>query len=402
MKEQAFYDFFIDAIQRGELKFMQYSFRPEAKHIGGALINESTLPLYTPDAIPGLTTMEQAWELDPVKMSYPINEDVSIVYELSNTSELDWIRNAKMIQIGLDYKGVTFKLYEFIFGYEHGTYYTDTGSVSTYKKAVESNHIHCYLGAFEGVHEILSQIEFKGNFKYDENVYMRANSIVVHDKRANPLSIVDLFISDSELKITPIFEKVMQFGSVVGNRMPISDKDIKKITFHSPYSLEKFFILPKTVKDVEIGFVDHENHPSFFNDNKDLLLSVSELDVDSRIYKSLKSEQLSDLAAKYCIITYQDGKKKGVVLSNMMSFKLLKDHLLKNKTETIVGTGKSAIRYTPKEFIKKLKATEIDSDTLRLLLSAQGKTVGQVNWYRKEFEGALFKIRESNEDKVRT
>ncbi|MDG1950490.1 MAG: hypothetical protein P8J32_06795 [bacterium] len=402
MKEQAFFDFLIDALQKGELDYTQYSFRPEATHIGGVAIGEEELPMYTPDAIPGLTTMEQAWELDPIKLSYEIDNDVHIVYELSGTSEFDWIRNAKMIQIGLDYKGVTFKLYEFVFGYEHGTYYSDADKVETYKKAAESNHIHCYFGGCVNIYMILSALDFKTNFTYDENVYIRANSIVVHDQRANPMNIIDLFISNSTLHVTPMFERVMKFGETVSNKMPISSKDIKKVVFHIPYSLEKYFSLPNDIKDVEIKFTNHSDHPAFFNDNKELLLGASGLELDSKVYNALKTEQLNEFATKYCIITYEDENKKGVVLSNMMAHKLLVDEIRQQKKEIVIGTGKSSKRYKAKEFIKRLKVTEINAEVMKMLLQAQGKKIGHVKWYRDELEGSLFKVREASADEVRS
>ena len=402
MKEQAFFDFLIDALQKGELDYTQYSFRPESTHIGGVALEKEELPMYTPDAIPGLTTMEQAWKLDPIRMSYEIDDDINIVYELSGTSEFDWIRNAKMIQIGVDYKGVTFKLYEFVFGYEHGTYYSDADKIETYKKAVEANHIHCYFGGFVNIHIILSALNFKDNFVYDENVYMRANSIVVHDQRANPMNIVDLFINDGTLHVTPLFKRVMKFGDSVPNKMTISDKSIGKVVFDIPYSLEKFFVLPNDIKDVEINFTNHEEHPVFFNDNKELLLSASGLKLDSKVYNALKTEQLNEFAAKYCIITYEDENKKGVVLSNMMAHKLMVEEICEQKEEIVVGTGKSTKRYKAKEFIKRLKVTEITPETMKILLGAQGKKVGHVKWYRDELEGSLFTIRETNGDKVRS
>lgn len=402
MKEQAFFDFVIDALQNGELDYTQYSFRPEAKHLGGVSVGVEELPMYTPDAIPGFTSMEQAWKLDPVKLSYEIQEDVHIIYELSGTSEFDWIRNAKMIQVGLDYKGVTFKLYEFVFGYEHGTYYSDADKADTYRKAVEANHIHCYFGGFVNIHMLLSAIDFKKNFVYDETVYIRANSIVVHDQRASPIEAADLFIKDSVLHVTPMFERVMNFTDSVSNRLPISDKDITKVVFHTPYSLEKYFILPNDIKDVEIRFMNHEDHPAFFNDNKDLLLNASGLELDSKVYQALKSEQLNEFAAKYCIITYEDENKKGVVLSNMMAHRLLTESIRKEKKEIVVGTGKSAKRYKAKEFIKKLKVTEVKPETMKLLLQAQGKKVGHVKWYRDELEGALFTVREASGNEVRS
>lgn len=401
MKEQAFFDFVQGVLLKGDFGFSQYSFRPTAEHIGGVKIEESQLAQYTPDNIIGMTTLEQAWELKPIKMSYKIAEDVHIIYELSNTAELDWIRNAKMIQVGLDYKGVSFKLYEFIFGYEHGTYYTDAHLLSTYKKAKASNHIHCYVGAFKGIDSILSALEMKGNFSFDEDVYMQAKSVVFHRKEANPMTIIDLFISDNTLHITPMFERVMKFEGAINNRMPISNKPFRKIDFHIPYLLEKYFILPNNIKDLRILFTDHENHPEFFNANKDVLLSASDLNLDSKIYKSLKTEQLNEFAAKYCIIKYEDENKKGIVLSNMMAYKLLKEGMLRNKKDIVVGTGKSAIRYKPKEFIKKLKATEVTAEVMQTLLMAQGKKVGQVKWYKDELEGALFKIIESHENKMR-
>ena len=402
MKEQAFFNFVQGILLKDDLGFFQYSFRPKAEHIGGALIEESQLHKYIPDNIIGMTTLEQAWELSPIKLSYEVSEDMHIIYELSDTSEIDWIRNAKMIQIGLDYKGVSFKLYEFIFGYEHDTHYTDSSSIQSYRKAKESNRIHYYIGAFEGIDQILSGLKMKENFSFNEDVYMRAKSIVSHSKQANPMSVVDLFISHNTLHVTPMFELVMKFGDVVNKKMPLTEKPFAKIAFHVPYLLEKFFTLPGEIKDLEILFEDYENHPDFFNANKNILLAANDLNLDSKIYKSLKTKQLNEFAAKYCIIRYEDGNKKGVVLSNMMAFKLLKEGMMrKDKRDIIVGTGKSLSRYNPKEFIKKLTVTEVTAETMKTLLLAQGKKVGQVKWYKDELEGSLFNVREPNENKVR-
>lgn len=392
MKEQKFIDFVKKQLINGELNFFQYSFRPKAQNHGTVELPEEELLQYFPDNIAGFTSLEQAFLLEPIKLAYDLGEGYKIIYELDHAIDMDWLLMPKVIQVGIEYKGVSFKLYEFIFGYAYATHYSEPKRFASFQKAKAAGNVHYYLGAYLGISEVLNELSWASNFVPAEFVNMQVQHLVRHGKNANPKEIVNLFIKDGRLKVSPLFSSTMKFNGY-GNKIDLRiGLDFHAVDFLTDYPLATHFHLPSNINDITLNVLGIADKIDFFKDNKEFLLQAENLEVDSKLFKRMKTEQLNELAAKYCILCFDDNQYKGVVVGNMMACKLLSEHILKANKTISFGNGKNQIKLQPTEFLDKLLITEINEETMQLLLKAQGKKVGYTHWYKDELEGSLFKV----------
>lgn len=396
MKEQKFIEFAKQQLQSGKMNFFQYSFRPKVESYGTVEVAEDELLQYFPDKIPGLTSLEQAWELDPIKLAYDVGDGFKIIYELDHAVDMDWLLMPKVIQIGIEYKGVSFKMYEFIFGYAYATHYSEPERLTSFQKAKAAGNIHYYIGAYKGVQNIFSELNWKDNFAPDEFVTMQVKHLVRHGNNADPKTIVELFINDGRLKVSPMFNSTMKFNGY-GNKIDLRiGTEITAVDFMTDYPLSQHFELPKDITDITLDFEDLEEKVEFFKENKELLLQAEDLKVDSKLFNRMKAEQLNELASRYCILCFESEQHKGVVLSNMMAHKLLREEILKTDKKIKFDADENTVKIGASEFLDKLTVTEIDKETMETLLKAQGKKVGHTSWYKDELEGSLFKIRSEN------
>lgn len=401
MENQFIIDFVKNKVQSSTLSFFQYAKRGKLQHLGGAEIAPQAFDEYMPDNIKGFTTMEMAMSLEPIKMAIELSPGIKLTYELDTCAELDWIRNGRLIQVGLSYKGVNFKLYECAWGYAPNTNYEAKNDIKTFQKALSMGNIHIGINAYVGVHSMMARVNWAEELNPQDNDFpdLQANGLVKHSREARPSEVIDLFVQDSakRLHISHIFARVMDFGGS-NIKVDITNKDIQEIHFHVDYALGKYFVINPSVERVHVGFQVTQENRDFMTFNRDLLLRAKGLKLDSVLYNNLKNAQLQELAQQYCVISYRNGDISGAVLSNRMAYKLLVE-----RTEE--GSGKFGFdvfgvshKIARKKFLEQLTVQDLTIEQLNFWRDNVGKSVGVVSWYDSSLEGGLFQVREKKSE----
>lgn len=384
--------------QRPQLSFFQCVKRPKFQHIGGVEITQENFQEYLPNNIKGFTTMEKAMSLEPIHMAATIEENVKLTYSLETSAEVDWVRNGRILQIGISYHGVNIKLYECIWGYAPNTNYENPNNIEQFKTAMSLDNIHIGINAFVGISCILEKINWIEILNPEDNQfpYLTVSNIIKHSREAKPSKVIDLFIDDkaNTLHVNDLFSRTMNFGS--NNIMVnVEDKPIDDIVFYTDYPLCKHFSINEKVTQVNVDFQVTKQHQKFLQYNKELLLRSKKLNIDSKLYNNMKNQQLQELAQQYCIINFKYKNLSGAVLSNMMAYTLLIERIEAMEKEVDFAVNNSSVQVPKYKFIKHLTAKPLTVEQINFWRNTVGKRVGVTSWYDPKLEGALFKIKET-------
>lgn len=384
-------------LQRPNLSFFQGVKRPKFQHLGGEEITPLVFEEYLPNNIKGFTTMEKAMALEPIHMSATIENGVKLTYSLKTSAEVDWVKNGRILQVGLSYNGVNIKLYECTWGYAPNTNYENPQSVEQFKKALSLGNIHFGINAFIGITCLLEKINWAEILDPEDGEFpiLPTNNIIKHSREAKPSQVIDLFIDDTTkvLHVNDVFSRIMNFGSnsII---VDIQNKPIETINFYSDYPLCKHFLISENIDKVNLEFQVNKNHKKFLKYNKELLLRIKNLKIDSHLYDKMKNQQLQELAKQFCIIHYKHRNISGAVLSNMMAYQLLLERIQNLENNVKFEVNDVYVEVPVANFIKHLNPQPLTLEQINFWRNTVGKSVGITSWYDPALEGEVFQIKE--------